>query len=443
MKKIICVLLISLFSVIGVFGLAACAVSHKPESSKPTDVVQNPEIDTDNTEFIDTTNSENTIHVYDLSNPTSISLLLNTDVDSLYQVKIGASIVQPNQYVFADKTLTIPTTVLGTDHYTDRKISVKYTQNADAVTFSFIFADKIIKTCDDFQNINDHLNWYYVLGADLDFQDFGNFNPIGNDGQKHGNYIGRDFTGKLIGAGHTISNLTANADEMTDEEIYTEHNVSAGAAPYETLRACFAVFLRNLGTIEDVCFKDCTVKNSYGTIMGMVAAVNEGTINNVLVDGGKVIGGDIWLDYNCFIAGFVGTNGNGCTISNCISTVTQIKADNNGTLARAFVGKTWGEIKNCYACNTGITFKDLKTGAINNQGIIGSASAPSLCEETGYGFGYIATESGTRKGSFVESYIISKDDMIADVRIYNMFDTEYWNIVDGEIPSLVVRYTAQ
>lgn len=441
MRKVICVLLLSLALVLGLFSLAACDVTVGDPSASATgdDATQTIHVGPVNPDGEPAV--KNLIRVFDISNPQDIVLVLDTDVESLYQVKIGASIIQPDQYTFANKTLTIPAALMGTDHFLSRKISVKYTQNGDTYSFNYVVADKIIKTCDDFQNINEHLDWYYVLGADLDFQDFGNFNPIGNDGQKHGDNIGLNFTGKLIGAGHTISNLTANADEMTDAEVYTEHDVTVGENEYDTIRPAFGIFMRNHGTIEDVCFKDCLVKNSAGTIMGMVVAVNEGEINNVLVDGGKVIGGAIWLDYNCFVGGFAGMNGAG-SINNCISTVTQVKADTMGTLARAFVGKTWGAINNCYACSTGLILADLKTGAIGTQGIIGSDSAPSLSDATGYGFGYRATESGTAMGAFNESYIISKADMTADTTIYGSFDTNYWTITAGEVPSLIVRFTA-
>ncbi len=62
-----------------------------------------------------------------------------------------------------------------------------------------------IKTCEDFNNIRNDIGKRYRLDADLDFQYFGNFEPIKNVSTKFS--TSWPFSGVLDGNGHTISNL--------------------------------------------------------------------------------------------------------------------------------------------------------------------------------------------------------------------------------------------
>ena len=428
MKKV----LILILAVLMVVGLAACGGGTDPSSSASASPSASAPVVT------------GVLKVFDLSNPQDITLDITGSPASLYQVRVGNTIVTAGEegYQYADGVLTINKGKIGTTANTSKKIYVTVTDGAESLKFDLIVADKVITTCDQFQAINENLDGVYILGADLDFEDFGNFTPIGTNGIKSpaGN-IGLDFTGSLLGAGHTISNLSTDASKT--EGVYSETDVYVDEMnQYDLLIPCYAIFMRNSGTIKDICFKDCEVKNTVGTIMGMVVAVNEGTIENVILDGGKVIGGSIWLDYNCFVAGFAGMNGGSATISNCISTLTQVSGSTTGDLVRAFVGKTWGTIEYCYASSDGLTLADLAGGEmINNQGIVGAgASAPALSEATGFGFTYRAIESGTSMGSFENCGLYELDSMGA-ATLYSQYSTKVWSIVDGAIPSLLVQYS--
>ena len=263
------------------------------------------------------------------------------------------------------------------------------------------------------------------------------------------------FTGTFIGAGHTISNLTANADEMTDDEVYTEHNIPMEGYEIETCRPVFAIFMNNAGTIEDVCFKDCVVKNSNGTIVAMVCAVNDGEIKDVIIDGGEVIGGDIWLDFNCFVGGFAAMNGQG-TITNCICNLSKLQGNANKDLVRYFCGKTWGKLINCYATNDCANLKDNVGGSIqtyndkgekiNDQGIVGGGSAPELSESTGYGFTYAAVEWGSTAADadFSTCMVIDAAGLKNYTLYKDKYDTNVWSIKEDSsaVPTLIVRYNA-
>ena len=421
MKKLLVLILAAVMAVTA-FGLTACGGNNNGGGGKG-----------------DGKSGEGSLLVYDLSNPADVELTVEGNPSSIYKVQFGNTNL--TEYSYSGGKLTISKDKLDTKAASPNKqIKVIVEEDSDPIVYRLIIATKVITTCQAFQEISENLKGTYVLGADLDFEDFGNFNPIGNDAQKRGDKIGLAFTGSLIGAGHTISNLTADADDIADDVVYIEHNVYVDAENnYPTVRSCFGIFMLNSGTIEDICFKDCTVKNSDGTIMGLVVAVNEGEIKNVFVDGGKVQGGNIWLDYNCFNAGFAGINGGSAKITNCVSTVTQIKGGDG--LTRAFCGKTWGEIKNCYACKDGIELKELATGSINNQGIIGSVK-DELSDATGYGFTYLATEKGEIKGSF-DGCSAMDGESLKQASLYNDYDKNVWNISENssDLPTLKVLYS--
>ena len=419
MKKLLVLILATVMAVTA-FGLTACGGNNDKKGG---------------------TKGEGSLYVYDLSNPADVEITIDGKPDSIYEVRFGSSLINKDHYSYSGGKLTISKDKLGTSSASPNKqIKVILEKDGEPIVYRLIIATKVITTCTAFQGISENLKGTYVLGADLDFEDFGNFNPIGNDAQKRGDKIGLAFTGSLIGAGHTISNLTADADDMADDEVYTEHNVYVDAENnYPTVRSCFGIFMLNSGTIEDICFKDCTVKNSAGTIMGLVVAVNEGLIKNVFVDGGKVDGGNIWLDYNCFNAGFAGINGRDGKIENCVSTVTEIKGGEG--LVRAFCGKTWGEIKNCYACKEDdMKLKELATGSINDRGIIGSDNKEELSDATGYGFTYLATESGITKGSF-DGCLATDAESLKQASLYTKYDNNIWEISEGTLPALKVLYS--
>ena len=404
--------------------------------------------------------------LHDTSNAMDVQINLQNGATSVNSIQLDSQ--TPNNWNFAYESgiLKVPQDFLAAKG--TGKFTLRANTNSGAVDCTLYVATKVITTCQEFQNIgtsNMPLTGTYVLGNDLDFSTFGNFNPIGNTGLVYGTKTGLDFTGIFCGAGHTISNLTADADLMEDNDgtnpggIHTEYNVDVGYT-IPKLRSCFGIFMRNSGTICDVCFKDCLVNNTVGTVMGMVAAVNEKKIENVIVDGGSVIGGDIWLDFNCYVAGFAGMNGAGGSINNCICALDSIEGNGTHTLVRAFVGKTWGPITNCYAQEiTSYTFFDIEMGTqygefIDHAGVYSSDPGdPNLTEKTGYGFTYLATDDRLQKAdnlygivataSFTNSGIKTSAQLNAGTTadLYANYSTDIWTISGTAMPQLNVLYT--
>ena len=453
MKKILIAITIILSIFIGMLCSCDVTVGTPTSSATAGDVTSTIEIEIPSESSNAAPIQRKYTRVFEMQNQNDIVLKFDTDADWIYHVMIGDTVVSPLNYRFVDKTLTIYKDEIASYGISNKTIKVQFVEGGPIKSFNLMIVDKIIKTCDDFQGIRDHLDWHYVLGNDLDFSDADNFYPIGNDAQQHYNEIsmsyetGLAFTGSLNGLGHTVSNLTANADDMTDAEIFTETNVNVpyeyGSLHYDKVRPCFGIFMLNKGTIENICFKNCTVRNSCGTVMGLVVAANEGTIENVKLDGGRVIGADMWLDFNCFIGGFAGTNGAGGNISNCISLVNQISADMTGTLARAFVGKSWGTVALSYARSDGIRLSEVTPA--NPQPamyvLTNETNPHTLCAETCYGFGYLAIQDGVQYGEFYKCATLKESEMLQSESsdIYASFSTNVWSKANGTIPSLIIH----
>ena len=455
----------------GSSATATVTPSSNPSAVNPSSVSPTTQPTTPTWKTMDQTVYTPAFVLHNTSNAMDVQINLQNGATSVTSIQLIDKTAQsPNTWNFAYESgvLKVPQdflTAKGTGKFT-----LRANTNSGAVDCTLLVATKVITTCQEFQNIGSSLemplNGTYVLGNDLDFSTFGNFNPIGNTATKTaGGDIGNAFTGVLFGAGHKIMNLTADADVLSDDEIYTQHDIPMDGWTIDTLRSCFAIFMRNTGTISDICFKDCLVNNTAGTIMGMVTAVNKGTIENVILDGGSVIGGDIWLDFNCFVAGFAGMNGENGVIKNCICAINEIEGNSTHTLVRGFVGKNYSSIENCYAKSiSSYTFFDIAMHSeygefIEHQGVYTgyeantSVNAIATSERTGYGFTYLGTydelQSETNpygiivKAKMTDSGMKTEAELIAGTtaNIYSNYSTAVWTINGSTMPQLNVLYT--
>lgn len=325
---------------------------------------------------------------------------------------------------------------------------------------TLVIATKIIKTAADFQSINNDLAGVYVLANDIDMTGV-NFQPIGYTGNFNATTgeFGNAFTGILEGAGHYVCNLSIDSEHINNvyapELLRYEADGTLVSPSYGNCAFNIATFYKNGGVIRNVGFRDASVKAS-GLVVATVAAVNEGLIENVIVDGGKVQGGECFRDFNSFVAGLVGMNGG--KIVNSVVAFTEIYGPSS--LVRAFAGKNWGVIDGCYATTLGTPMSDL-TGvpacdANNKQTVITNSQYGELTEATGYGFTYNALEYIDVEGvttPFVAApaivfkcAILGADDL-AEIQYYNndntaVYDTTVWEIADGKVPALKASIAA-
>ena len=274
--------------------------------------------------------------IYDKNNPMDVKINLGSDVTSVESVQFRTPRPNTWNFKFEDGKLYIPQTLLSSAG--TGKFDLKVNTNNGSITCKIYCVTKFITDETQFMSIGNTdypMDGTYILGKNLDFNGVENIRPIGfNDTDSP-----IQFTGTFEGAGHTISNLNINVTTTSQ-------------------KANVGVFGVNSGTISNICFKNCSVKLN-GYIVGIVVGTNNGTIENVLVDGGSVTTtvNEIW-DTNCFVAGFAGINGQDATIRNCICAIDSINNAKDGRFTRAFCGKTWGALINCYATNGNAKLSD-------------------------------------------------------------------------------------
>ncbi len=402
-----------------------------------------------------------TLVVYDTTNPMDVKINLGNGVTSVESIEyIGKSNTRTDSdFKFENGLLYIPRsflTIRGTGEF-----KIKVTTNNGSITCKLCCATKVITETDEFTRIGDiefpdyPLNGTYVLGKDLDFNG-AKWYPIGYNDTDTPN----SFTGVFEGAGHTISNIDI---DLTINSIQQKFNAG--------------LFGINEGTITNLCLKNCALK-SKGYTLGLVVGTNKGTIENVLVDGGSVESyASTNADTNCFIAGFAGVNAAGASIKNCICAIGSIRRDIwNGKLTRAFCGKTWGEIENCYVTTENISidlltnssganrFPTTRTGGDSdgqNWEIAGWGNTTddqnsfiNIANEWALnGFTYTAVSAEIIKnsagnainynilaenGECINCAVKTRAEMVAGTTadMYQYYDTNIWNITGTILPSL-------
>ena len=204
-----------------------------------------------------------------------------------------------------------------------------------------------------FQQISSDLGGKYVLMNDIDME--------GASVMQFGN-ADKPFTGTLDGQGYTVTDFEVNMGATTNQ--------------YHGL------FAQNNGSILNIKFTKVTRKGTYSSgtsYFGILAAVNNGTISGVLVNGTINVNALIYSNYYEYIGEICGVN-NG-TISDCV-TSGEVKTGGHSAYLSKYAGGVCGDNKgkiiNCY-CSSVLT--DSASGSYmygggicaRNYGIIESA----------------------------------------------------------------------
>lgn len=218
----------------------------------------------------------------------------------------------------------------------------------------------------DVQNINNNLSGSYALASPLDATGV-SWIPLGTDGA--GNISGSGFTGTFAGLGHTISNLT----------------VTIGSSNHAGLFG----YVGNKGMIRDLLLANINVTatadyQNLGTLVGE----NNGTIDNVSVDGGTVSAGSF---SGANAGGLVGNNVNG-TIENSSANV----AVDGNAIVGGLVGTNFGAISQSHATGDVTGMGDVggligdNFGSVAQSYASGNVSSDSVNLEMGGLVGYNA-----------------------------------------------------
>ena len=370
-----------------------------------------------------------------------VRLQVETSTKKISEVRINNIAVEG--YKYDGETLTLPKKLIADQKLKagEYAISIFADDGSEAIERKLFIATKIIRTCQDFQDIAKDAGTCggaSILGNDLDFKDFGYFEPIGDyysEGYRK-NFV---FSGIFEGNGYKIKNIKIKSSECKN----IPHKVDFGAG-YGSNLAIFS-YIADIGVVRNATFEDCTIETG-SLIAGVVAGTNQGTIENCIVVGGSVtsyMDKLYWLDFNCFIAGFAGVNGGSGKINNCICMINKVEYASNSKCVRVFCGKNWGAISNCVGAQDGVRKADITDAPTKEQINDPNNTAyntQSIDTRDYYdGFTYTAIEPGTAgyMGTVDNCLVSEIFEMKKKGNIgYVNFDKEIWNIADDVVPSV-------
>ena len=239
-----------------------------------------------------------------------------------------------------------------------------------------------IYSIDDFKRIANNPSGKYKLENDLDF--------TGDTLQ----FTTTVFTGELDGNGHTIKNITKN---LANEDINK-----------------IAMFYTNEGTIKNLTIENINVTSDKETNYpeGIIAQINEGTIENCTVSGNVTITSE---GFNNCVGGIVG-NLFGGTIKNCVNRVNI--TCKSGTVGGISVYRAGGIIENC--TNAGNLVGDTVNGiCMSYEGTLANCTNIGNITASNIGSGMVTYNQGHILNCQNHGTITSENGMVAGIAIYN------------------------
>ena len=276
--------------------------------------------------------------------------------------------------------VTLPETITSDLLFT---VVVRLNENVSAeMTFTVSVPKNVVKisTAEQLLAIDGDLNGNYELIADIDLTGK-TWTPLAAaklNPDVAGDYTTKGFSGTFNGNGHTIKNFSFTP-QWNGFALFNKINASA--------------------VVENVCI-EATI-NDAGSWIGGITGDNYGIIRNCLVK--VTLKGS---NNDSYAGGICCNNKTGGVIENCvvlgsIETTPSAYADvSNG----AFAVENQGMITQCFALNTVTTYA------------VGKAS----------GLGNLSSQTDGLK----------TEDEMKSVATYAKYDTDIWNIVAGEYPSL-------
>ncbi|MDE7296337.1 MAG: bacterial Ig-like domain-containing protein, partial [Clostridia bacterium] len=274
----------------------------------------------------------------DLSVPADITVYIPANVTAL---KLGGKAVDSANYSWASNVLTVKKEAFA--NYTNSGALVLTATTADKeYDVRLTLADKIIKQASDFAYINEHLDGYYVLGNDIDMSTLTDFAGIGTvvidlrpgTTEADEDYIpqvgqGKTFTGTFDGMGYALKNWTFGCTELDeqDHKIYSKYQ---GISLFNNIGKS--------GVVRNVAIENFSL--DLGKHNSLVATINEGLIENVIVKSGELTS---WYTHGAAIAAI-----NEGTVRNSINLVTKYTSMGNAVDLPMIAESQNGKTENLY-----------------------------------------------------------------------------------------------
>lgn len=270
----------------------------------------------------------------DLSNiPAKLSFKVEIQ-GNISTISVGSRIVlTSSQYSYVDGILTIDLAALkdenGKTIISSSEANIKILADK-SVTVPCLFVKKVIKTADDLASINKDevsLSAAYILGNDIDCSSIANWEPLGytDTDDAAATHYNDQFNGVLDGNGYAIKNVSThyNSDPSTNQDIYNGNYTFSDIA--HSTGNEFGVFqeIGAAGVVRNVSFSNVSIIGR--TMVGVVAGLNSGLIENVYVDKTcSVKESTHFYDETCNVAGIVGVVGTSGTVNHSLSLTSNI-----------------------------------------------------------------------------------------------------------------------
>ncbi|MCH5180951.1 MAG: hypothetical protein J1F32_07035 [Erysipelotrichales bacterium] len=224
--------------------------------------------------------------------PAHINIKIDLPNSKIDYINIGTRIrIKSGQATYKDGILSIDTKALYSDEGVlqlnsgDRVAKIKCQNVNKLEEVNILFVDKIIKTAEDLQKINENPSGSYILGNDIDCSSIGNFEPLGYATTSTSTTVNKEFLGVFDGNGYAIKNLTSRYSmNMGSEESSRKSGTYLFDNESHKMGNMFGVFqhIGPSGIVRNTAFKNVKV---YGrTISGVIAGQNSGLIENCFID---------------------------------------------------------------------------------------------------------------------------------------------------------------
>ena len=398
----------------------------------------------------------------------NVHFLLNKE-GNIKSVKLGRDAIN---YGYHGGVLTLSAASLKNAPSGEKDLVVAMDKGG-SVTVPLFNADKFIKTPEDFQKISDNLDGYYVLANDIDFKDFGTFEPLGRmaDEADPDNHY---FHGVLEGNGYSLKNMNISYSDgpiATSGSGYpSNYDVYTGNGKFKVdshvMGDNIGIFqcIGSSGVVRNVTFDNVDVHGR--TIVGVIAGNLAGTVQNCLITSTcSVLMDTHFWDDDCNCGGAFGIVAGTGKAENVISLTSSIQVrntyedygdqyigesgtgydhgyntqnpfwrfwgndkpdsptDSNGSPTNgtyAFVGKCWGQVKN----SIGKAFKFTPNDGTERAVFFGQTH-----------LGANKPTSGESNMGELENCKVLDDTGLKASSNYTTFGAA-WNIADGSFPSL-------
>ena len=375
-------------------------------------------------------------------------------------------VVSTDKLGYRDGVLTLDTSVLYDDAgelaiSSGEQTLRLYTSNG-TVDIEILLVNKVLRTAEDILDLNDYIEnpdamaGSYILGNDIDLSGVANFEPLGYSDSVDGTHYQDTFNGVFDGNGFTISGITSrwNGDLSTNKNVYDGNPLWTDVSHSSGDNWGFFQEIGEAGIVRNVKFSDCSFAGR--TIVGTVAGLVSGKIENVLIDQScDVTASTHFYDESCNAAGIAGIVGASGSVSNCVNLSTSVSVlDMYTDYGDDYIDSDGVNYHVFYSGDKGMTDSNgtISTGVYGGVGLVyGSATDSYSALGNGVSnFGQTHLEAnkeidGPDSGTMVGcgAYSLSSANGSLSLRsssLYESFDQSVWNISDGSLPSLAASF---